>query len=124
MCGGAAGIGTALIRMGTALGVERYTRLTEQCAKTVVHYGWAGPTSMCCGLAGCGKFLLDMADHTGDSRYMQWANEIASVLVLRRDHSAAAHGPLADRTELEYGKGRLGELDFLLRLRSEGTKTT
>ncbi|MFD9163388.1 class IV lanthionine synthetase LanL [Streptomyces sp. NPDC059558] len=121
-CNGPAGIGTFLIRLWAATGVQRFADLAEQAAAAGVSDPWRAIAGACCGNAGTGHFLLDMADFTGEARYRTRAEGIAALIEAQHCESDGLR-LVADATSgSEYGNGAAGILDFLLRLRHGGTR--
>ncbi|WP_314245129.1 class IV lanthionine synthetase LanL [Streptomyces sp. DSM 40907] len=121
-CNGPAGIGTFLVRLGSATGLRRFADLAEQAAAAAVSDPWRAIAGACCGNAGTGHFLLDMAEITGEARYRTHAEGIAAVIDAQHCTSDGLR-LVADATSgSEYGNGAAGILDFLLRLRHGGPR--
>ncbi|MEU2455328.1 lanthionine synthetase LanC family protein [Streptomyces sp. NPDC012765] len=121
-CNGPAGIGTFLIRLSAATGVQRFADLAEQAAAAGVSDPWRAIAGECSGNAGTGHFLLDMADFTGEARYRTRAEGIAALIEAQHCEADGLR-LVADATSgSEYGNGAAGILDFLLRLRHGGTR--
>ncbi|MFJ4862205.1 lanthionine synthetase LanC family protein [Streptomyces sp. NPDC088748] len=121
-CNGPAGIGTFLIRLWAATGVQRFADLAERAAAAGVSDPWRAIAGACCGNAGTGHFLLDRGDFTGEARYRSGAEGIAALIEAQHCESDGLR-LVADATSgSEYGNGAAGILDFLLRLRHGGTR--
>ncbi|MGW3353637.1 class IV lanthionine synthetase LanL [Nonomuraea rubra] len=124
-CSGSGGIGTFLIRLWRATGIERFRTVAHQAAIAVRHEKWALPVGHCHGLAGSGELLLDLAAATGDGTYLEWAAEQAAVLYHRaylKDGRLVV--PCEGNLEVNhsYNLGLSGALGFLHRLRHGGER--
>jgi hypothetical protein len=122
-CSGASGIGTFLVRLGSATSDGGLVDLAGQAARTAWRARWSAPPVQCHGTAGDGELLLDLAELTGVAGYRRQAEELA-VAVLSR---AVRHDGLlvvADETlrgvVADHQTGLAGTLAFLLRLRHGG----
>jgi len=119
-CGGAAGIGSFLIRLWAATGEARFADLAEQAALTATHNPWGTTFGACCGLPGDGHFLLDMAELTGLGHYRSQAGELANVIYAQRTVRDGLQLVREPDDGHSYASGTCGALDFLFRLRHGG----
>ncbi|QFG27315.1 protein kinase/lanthionine synthetase C family protein [Actinomadura sp. WMMB 499] len=118
-CHGASGIGSFLLRLGTATGDARFLEAADRAARAVTEHAWRAVLGQCHGLSGNGDFLLDMADLTGDDRHRAAAWRLARTIVAAR---ALRDGRLVlpdeqGEVSATWGDGLSGMLGFLLRLR-------
>lgn len=119
-CGGAAGIGTFLLRLWSHTEEGRYADGAERCAAAAMVDPWRLVVGACCGLAGVGQFLLDMADYTNDETYYDHAWRIAGIIGSQH-HLVGSLQLVGSRgTGLGYAQGSAGVIAFLLRLRYGG----
>jgi tRNA A-37 threonylcarbamoyl transferase component Bud32 len=118
-CHGASGIGSFLVRLGTATGDTRFLHAAGLSARAVTDHAWRAVLGQCHGLSGNGDFLLDMAALTGDDRHRTAAWRLGRIIVASR---ARRDGRLVFPDEqgeaaATWGDGMSGMLGFLLRLR-------
>lgn len=124
-CTGASGIGTFLLRLWRATGVEEYRQLAEAAAETAWQARWTATPTQCHGTAGDGELLLDLAAATGDRRYTRRAAELAEVMRTRvafRAGGMAFPDESAGSVVADFQTGQAGTLAFLLRLRHGGPR--
>ncbi|MFD0688098.1 class IV lanthionine synthetase LanL [Actinomadura fibrosa] len=120
-CNGPAGIGTFLIRLWSATGLQRFADVAVQCAVTASER-WSLSVGACCGLAGSGHYLLDLADLTGDTGYRAQAEQVADVIHAQAFTDDGLLVPCHPDLGHAYAAGTAGVLDFLLRLRHGGPR--
>ncbi|MFC0626016.1 class IV lanthionine synthetase LanL [Kribbella deserti] len=119
-CGGPAGIGVFVLRLGMATNDQRYIDLAHRCAAAVMTDPWRLTTGACCGLAGAGQFLLDLAQYSGREVYRDHATRLAGVLKLQLWADDRAETARHRGTDSSYAYGSAGVLGFLVRLRYGG----
>lgn len=124
-CNGSSGVGTFLLALHTATGVDRFADAAAGAARAVHAARWQSMPAACHGLAGNGQFLLDAAVVLGDQQYARWAGEFAELLAIR---TALVDGRclVADESGrailADYNIGMAGVLDFLHRLEFGGSR--
>jgi lantibiotic modifying enzyme len=113
-CSGPAGIGTFLVRLGSATGDQRFTDLAQRCVparKTL----WHSTIGACCGLAGVGHAVLDLADIGGWDHFRGVADHIADLIHARRRIADDLELICPPSRGMAYNEGTSGVLTFLLR---------
>ncbi|QXJ26549.1 protein kinase/lanthionine synthetase C family protein [Actinomadura graeca] len=118
-CHGSSGIGTFLIRLGSATGAARFTRTGEMAARAVAGNAWRAVLGQCHGLSGNGDLLLDVAAFTGDARYRAAAWRFGRIILANRAHRDGRVVLPDERGDVTttWGDGLSGILAFLVRLR-------
>ncbi|MGH8900548.1 MAG: class IV lanthionine synthetase LanL [Egibacteraceae bacterium] len=124
-CHGSSGVGTFLVRLWQATGVDRFRELAETAAVAVRRDRWQASSVVCHGLAGNGEFLLDMAAALDEPRYQVWAEELASVLFAQHayhDGRIVIPDDTGTGLSVAYGVGLAGIVAFMVRLRHGGPR--
>lgn len=124
-CGGAAGIGAFLARIGHATGVARYRELARAAAHTVLSVRASASPVACHGLAGHGELLLDLADVEDEPMWRRRAWDLVPYLRARavlRDGLLVLPDESMRTVTVDYNTGLTGSLAFLLRLRHGGAR--
>ncbi|MDG4832105.1 class IV lanthionine synthetase LanL [Solwaraspora sp. WMMD1047] len=124
-CSGASGIGTFLVRLGSATGDGRLVELAGQAARTAWRARWSAPPVQCHGTAGDGELLLDLAELTGVDGHRRQAEELAVAILsraVRRDGLLVVADETLRDVVADHQTGLAGTLAFLIRLRHGGAR--
>ncbi|MEM9553306.1 MAG: class III lanthionine synthetase LanKC [Acidobacteriota bacterium] len=115
---GAAGVGTAALRVHQALGDEESLALARAAAREAFTR-FTVNLEQFSGLAGIGELMLDMAIQTGEASYLDQAHDIADSILrhrVTRPEGYAFPGRRLLRLSHDYGTGGAGIGLFLHRL--------
>lgn len=121
---GAAGVGTAAVRVHRLVGDE----LLEEAARIIADSAfckWTILPNQIDGLAGIGEFMIDMFMSTREHKYLERAQEIAETIlwyVIERPDGITFPGRWLNRISLDYATGSAGIGMFLLRLLNPGPR--
>lgn len=121
---GTSGVGTALIRMHSALGDARYLDLARRAARGSRTFLAAGP-HLFRGMSAIGEFMLDMFLATGEQEYLVEAERMAErTLMFRipRPEGTAFPGRYLTRISTDWAFGSAGIGLFLNRLATRGAR--
>lgn len=119
---GAAGVGTAAIRLYMCTAAPELREWSERCARTAT-FRWTNKLWQDYGYAGLGETLLDMHAGTGVPAYRANALRMAEILLATRVETrfgTAFPGGALNRVASDFGVGASGIALFLRRVLHPG----